>query len=197
MYRKNRKKEFYTERARQEGYPARSVYKLKEINEKYRIIKKGDRVLDLGCSPGSWLLYISKIIGANGMVLGLDEEDIKIKNAANILFVKKNAMEAEACDLKRVAEYQAVVSDLAPKTTGIKEVDEALSLQLAERALEIAKSVLATGGNFVCKIFEGGGVDDFFKKVAAIFKTAKRLRPKAVPQGSKEFYIIGIGFKGI
>ncbi len=196
MYRKHLKSEFYTRKAQEEGYPARSVYKLKEIVEKYRVIKKRDKVLDLGCSPGSWLIYISKIVGEKGKVAGVDIEDIKTPVRNNITFVKKSVFDLRGQDLNNFSpQYNVVVSDLAPKTTGIKSVDDAKSLELAERAFEIAKSVLVSNGNFVCKIFEGEGVDEFFRKVSNDFKTAKRFRPKAVSRGSKEFYIIGIGFK--
>jgi len=196
MYRKYLKSEFYTRKAQEEGYPARSVYKLKEIVEKYKVIKKRDRVLDLGCSPGSWLLYISKIIGGKGMAVGVDSEDVEIPIKGNIAFIQKSVFDLQIQDLEKFSSrYNSVVSDLAPKTTGIKSIDDAKSLELAERALEIAKSVLVSNGNFVCKIFEGEGVDNFFKKVSGKFATAKRFRPKAVSRGSKEFYIIGIGYE--
>jgi len=196
MYRKYLKSEFYTRKAQEEGYPARSVYKLREIVEKYKVIKKRDRVLDLGCSPGSWLLYISKIIGEKGMAVGVDSEDVKVPIKDNMAFIQKSVFDLQIQDLQKFSSrYNSVVSDLAPKTTGIKPVDEAKSLELAAKALEIAKSVLVSGGNFVCKIFEGEGVDDFFNKVSDDFIITKRFRPKAVSRGSKEFYIIGVGFK--
>ena len=86
MYRKDRQNEFYTTLARKQGFPARSIYKLKEINEKHKIIKEGDRVLDLGCAPGSWLLYISQKVGDKGKVIGVDIEEIKIPKKTNIIF---------------------------------------------------------------------------------------------------------------
>ncbi len=193
MYRKDKKEEFYTGLAKKEGYPARSVYKLKEIDEKYKIIREGDRVLDLGSAPGSWLLYISQKIGDKGKVVGIDIEDIKIPLKANILFIKKNIADLKNSDFKD--KFDAVVSDLSPKTSGVKFVDTEKSLELAEKAFEIAKIVLLPDGNFVCKIFEGESSNEFFKKVAKFFEFAKRFRPKAVIKKSKEFYIIGRGFK--
>ena len=193
MYRKDRKQDFYTILAKKEGYPARSVYKLKEINEKYKIIKKGDSVLDLGCAPGSWLLYISQKIGDKGRAVGIDTEDIKIADKSNISFIKKNIFNLEKSDFKK--RFQAVVSDLAPKTSGLKFLDAEKSLELAEKSFEIAKSVLLPGGNFVCKIFESESSNELFKKVEEHFDFAKRLKPKAVVKASKEFYIIGRGFK--
>jgi 23S rRNA (uridine2552-2'-O)-methyltransferase len=180
-------------RARKEGYPARSIYKLKEIDEKYKIIEKGYFVLDLGCAPGSWLLYISEKVGDNGKVIGVDREDLKILPKNNIIFIKKSVFDFEGSDFK--GKFNAVVSDMAPNTSSDKSLDSGRSLELAEKSLEIAKSVLIPGGNFVCKIFEGEDSNEFFKKTEESFKLAKRMRPRASISKSKEFYIIAKGFK--
>jgi len=193
MYRKDRQKEFYTTLAKKEGYPARSIYKLKEIDEKYKIFKKNSQVLDLGCAPGSWLLYISQKVGSMGKVVGVDIEEIKIPKKANIVFVKRSVFDLKESDFKD--KFDAVVSDLSPKTSGVKFLDAGKSLELAEKSFEIAKSVLLPGGNFVCKIFENESSNEFFKKVKNCFDFAKRFRPKAIIKRSKEFYIIGRGFK--
>jgi len=194
MYRKDRKQDSYTTLAQKQGYPARSVYKLKEINEKYKIIKGGDRVLDLGSSPGSWLLYISQKVGSMGKAVGVDTKDVKITDDPNISFIKKDVFDLKEYDFKE--KFRAVVSDLAPKTSGLKLVDTDKSLELAEKSFEIAMSVLETGGNFVCKVFENESSREFFNKVEEHFDFVKRFRPKAVISASKEFYIIGKGFKG-
>jgi len=193
MYRKGKKEEFYTILARKEGYPARSVYKLKEIDKKYKIIREGDRVLDLGCAPGSWLLYISQKVGEKGRVIGIDIGDIKIAPKPNILFIKKSIFDLNNPDFK--GKYRVVVSDLSPKTAGVKFLDAGKALELAKMAFEIAKSVLLPGGNFICKIFEGESSGELFKEVSKHFEFTKRFRPKAVIKESKEFYIIGKGFK--
>lgn len=193
MYRKDRQNEFYTTLAKKEGYPARSIYKLKEIDEKYKIIKKDSRVLDLGCAPGSWLLYVSQKVGNKGKVIGVDTEEIKIPKKTNIVFIKRSVFDLRASDFKD--KFEAVVSDLSPKTSGVKFLDTGKCLELAEKSFEIAKSVLLPGGNFVCKIFENESGDIFFKKVENCFDFAKRFRPKAVTKKSKEFYIIGKGFR--
>jgi 23S rRNA (uridine2552-2'-O)-methyltransferase len=190
MYRKDHKNESYTVRAKKEGYPARSVYKLKEIDERYKIIKQGDWVLDLGSAPGSWMLYISKKIGERGKVLGIDTEETEIK-AGNVVFIKKDIKEADLAGRR----FNVVVSDLAPKTTGIKSVDSARSLELAELAFEISRKTLLPRGNFVCKIFESEETDSLIKEIEKSFRTVKRFRPLAVYKGSKEFYIIAEGFK--
>lgn len=197
MYRKNKINEFFTMKAREEGYPARSVYKLKEIDEKYHLFKKGDKVLDLGCAPGSWLIYVANKIGNQGKVIGIDIKDIKIPLKENVIFIKKDIMNFEKSGAEELNQkYEAVISDLAPSTSGIGSVDAAKSLELCEKAFDIAKIVLAFGGSFVCKIFEGESANNFFKEIEKNFKFAKRFRPKAITKRSKEFYIVGNGFKG-
>jgi len=197
MYRKNKINEFFTTKAREEGYPARSVYKLKEIDEKYHLFKKGDKVLDLGCAPGSWLIYVANKIGNQGKVIGIDTKDIKIPLKENVIFIKKDIMDFEKSGAKELNQkYEAVISDLAPSTSGIGSIDAAKSLELCEKAFDIAKIVLVLGGNFVCKIFEGESTNNFFKEVEKSFKFTKRFRPKAVIKRSREFYVVGNGFKG-
>ena len=223
--------------AKKEGYPARSVYKLKEIDEKYKIIKKNSRVLDLGAAPGSWLLYISQKVGDKGKVIGIDIEETKIPQKANIVFIKRSVFDLvdelssssrrrdgrrnlflrpsppvanarvvdeakassppspAAADLVFKDKVDAVVSDLSPKTSGVKFLDSGKSLEMAEKSFEIAKSVLLPGGNFVCKIFENESSDEFLKKVKNYFDFAKRFKPRAVIKKSREFYIIGKGFR--
>ncbi len=192
MYRKDRKEEFYTTLAKKEGYPARSIYKLKEIDEKYKIIRKGGRVLDLGAAPGSWLLYISQKVGNKGKVVGVDTGEIKIPQIANVIFIKKSIFDLKESDFE--GKFDAVVSDLSPNTSGIKSLDAGKSMELAEKSFDIAKSILLPGGNFVCKIFENESTGEFFKEVKNCFDVAKRFKPKAVIKTSKEFYIIGRGF---
>ena len=176
----------YTKKAKQEKYPARSVYKLEEIDKKYNLIKVGDKVLDLGCAPGSWLLYIAKKVEDKGKVVGVDVLEMKIKIPQNTIFLKKDVMNFDVW-----GKYNVVVSDLAPSTSGIEFVDEERSLEYCKRALKIVQRVLNKGGNFVCKIFEGEGTEEFFKKVEESFEFAKRFKPKASRKQSREIYIIG------
>ena len=216
---------FYTQKAKEEGYPARSVYKLQEIDRKFGIFQEGNAVLDLGGAPGSWLLYISKKVGPNGRVIGVDTEELKIELPANAIFIKKSVFDKDfldtlirCChpeassnepkdlardssvawsDLRMTQQYsifQVVVSDLAPGTTGLHEKDVADCLELTQRAFEIAGQTLEAGDNFVCKLFEGPGVDDFIKQVKEKFKVVKRYRPQAIRKGSREFYLVAKDF---
>ena len=193
MYRKNKQNEFYTVLAKKEGFPARSVYKLKEIDEKYKIIRRGSRVLDLGSSPGSWLLYLSEKVGDKGTVIGIDIEEIKIPKKTNVVFIKKSIFDLKETDFKY--KFEAVVSDLSPKTSGIKLLDTGKSLEMAEKAFEIARSVLVPGGNFVSKVFDSESSRGLFTRVRNCFDFAKIFKPRAVIKGSKECYIIGRGFR--
>jgi len=211
-------KDFFTQKAKSENYPARSVYKLEEIDKKFKIFKKSDWVLDLGCSPGSWLLYIGQKVGMPGRVVALDILDLNTKPLNNTIFIKKDVLADDFFEklgatygvrppqnwglklLGGLTPYTApsffnvVVSDMAPNTTGILEVDVANCLELSKRALEIAKKVLLNNGNFVCKVFEGQGIDNFIKEVKQSFEIVKRFRPQAVRRGSKEFYLVAKNF---
>lgn len=196
MYRKDKKEEYYSRRAREEGYPARSVYKLKEIDEKYKIFQRGNKVLDLGCAPGSWMMYIAEKIGGEGKVIGVDFEDPKIPLAANMRFVKKDIAELGRDDFLEFNKgFDVVVSDLSPKTTGVKTADIVNSVMLANKALALAKLVLRPGGNFVCKVFEGELAENFFQEVKKNFEFVKRFRPKAVSKESREFFVVALDLK--
>ena len=186
MYRKNLKDEYYTRKSREENYPARSVYKLQEIDEKFKIFKTGDCVLDLGCAPGSWLLYIAEKVGDKGKAIGTDIMDLKIKLPENAEFIKSDII-----DFNIDKTFDIVVSDVAPHTSGEHFVDAENSLECCERVLEIMKNNLKAGGNFVCKILEGEGTGNFFQKIKKSFESAKIYKPRASRKESRETYIIG------
>jgi len=184
------KTDYYSCLAKKENYPARSVYKLEQINMKYNVIEQGYKVIDLGCAPGSWFLFLSKKIGPEGKVIGVDIQDLKIEIPKNAEFIKSDII-----DFKIDGEFNLIVSDLAPNTSGIHAVDTGKSVEYCETALEIAKINLKQGGNFICKIYEGEGTEELFQKVKKCFSLAKRYRPMAVRRESREIYIIAKGFK--
>lgn len=195
MRKKISQEDFYTQKAKKENYPARSIFKLQEADKKFNLMKKEDKVLDLGCSPGSWLVYISKKIGRNGRVIGVDLNDLNASVLENVIFLKKDIFDFNEADFLEIAKkFNVVVSDLAPKTSGIKSVDNAKSLELCEKALEIASRFLIKNGNFFCKIFESKETDEFFNRVRAIFKTVERFKPRASRRESREFFIVAKGF---
>jgi 23S rRNA (uridine2552-2'-O)-methyltransferase len=186
----------YTQKAKKERYPARSVYKLKEIQKKYRLIHKGDRVLDLGCAPGSWLLYTSEIVGDTGEVVGIDIQPVTIALPKQVRVVAGDILESDAAWLQGFEEtFQAVISDMAPNTTGNKDVDAARSFTLCEAALRIAEKYLAPGGAFVCKIFQGSDSQAFTALVKERFHQQRIFKPQSSRKASREIYLIGSGKK--
>lgn len=196
MKNKNKWHDHYARKAKASGYPARSVYKLKEIQSKYKLIHEGDRILDLGCSPGSWLLYLSEIVGEKGSVAGVDKEDLNIeKLPQNTNFYKTDIKDLGEEIKKPKNGFDLVVSDMSPKTTGIKDVDSARSFELGELAFKKAKSLLKQGGSFICKFLEGEELDDFLPKIKKEFERVKNLKPKSSRKNSKEIFLIAIGYK--
>ena len=189
----NKWQDHYSQRAKKDKYPARSVYKLEEIQQKHRLIKKGDKILDLGCSPGSWLLYAAKMTGDKGRVIGIDLQPVKIQPASNIEIINGDVFELDAGSLG--IDFNIVMSDMAPATTGHKAVDAARSAGLCEAALAIALNVLRPGGNFVCKIFQGPDFNQFVNSVRAGFDKQKIFKPKSSRKASKEIFVIGLGYK--
>lgn len=181
-------KDYYTRKSREEGYYARSVYKLKSINKKYNIIKEGDRVLDLGCSPGGWVQAALEIVGIEGKVVGIDFERVKVE-AENFTFMQGDVYDKEV--IEKLERYDVVLSDMAPKTSGIRELDQERSLDLAKQAFTIAKKKLKSKGNFVCKIFQGKDYLEFLNEVRKEFGFVKAVKPEASKSGSKEMYVIG------
>jgi 23S rRNA (uridine2552-2'-O)-methyltransferase len=184
----------YSQQAKKERFPARSVYKLEEIQKKYRLIKKGDMVLDLGCAPGSWLLYAAKLTGPKGQVIGVDLKPVSIQVSSHIKIITADVFTLDIESLG--TNFNLVLSDMAPATTGHKAVDAARSYDLCETALKIAQSLLLPGGSFVCKIFQGPDFNQFLDAARAGFKGLKIFKPQSSRKASKEIYVIGSGFKG-
>ncbi len=180
-------------RARAEGYVARAVYKLKEIDEKYCLFREGVRVLDLGCSPGSWLQYIAARVGPRGLVLGVDAAALAIPVAPPLYFIQG---EVGSLDLEKIAAispvFEVVVSDLAPKTTGVREVDQQRSLTLAWQALELARRFLAPGGHFLVKVFAGPDLPILEAALQKGFRAFKRVKPTGSRAASRELYLLGL-----
>lgn len=186
----------YTRQAKKEQYPARSVYKLKEIQQKFKIIHQGDTVLDLGCSPGAWLLYAAEMTGTGGTVMGIDLNPVSIKLPAHVQSVVGDVLSPDERILAVIGEgYHVVLSDMAPATTGMKDVDALRSYRLCEAALEWAIKRLIPGGSFVCKIFQGEDFKAFTELVRAAFNQQKTFKPQSSRKASKEIYIIGMGKK--
>ena len=192
----NRWEDHYSRRAKKELFPARSVFKLQEIQSKHHLIKKGDKVLDLGCAPGSWLLYAANLTGNKGQVAGIDLKPVTEKVPSHVRIYTGDILTLDDRFFESLGkDFNVVVSDMSPATTGNKHVDSARSYNLCQAALSIAQTLLIPGGSFVCKIFQGEDFKEFSDAVRSVFKSHKIFKPQASRKASKEIYIIGLGKK--
>lgn len=191
-------RDFYFRKARAENYPARSVYKLKELDARYHLLRTGLKVLDLGAAPGSWTLGASEKVGQSGLVAASDIRAISMPLPANVRFFISDVFDPApefAAFLSEYGPFDFVMSDMAPATTGSKFVDQARSLNLALEALNVAGRHLRGGGNFVVKIFMGPDVDDLLSGMRSRFQSVKIFKPKSSRAESKEIFYIGFGLK--
>jgi 23S rRNA (uridine2552-2'-O)-methyltransferase len=180
-------------KAKKEGFRARSAFKLDEIQRRFHVLRPGGRVLDLGAAPGGWCQIAAREVGPKGFVLGIDLEPVPALPPPAQSWVA-DAFAPELLERLRSegrAPYDAVLSDLAPKTSGIHGVDEARSLELAGRALSLALQVLKPSGALVVKVFMGGDFESFLRTCRRAFRTARVVRPEAsAARGSKEVYLV-------
>jgi 23S rRNA (uridine2552-2'-O)-methyltransferase len=198
------KPDFWQLKARKEGYPARSVYKLKEMDEKFGLFKTARtgaafRVLDLGAAPGSWSLYALRKMAGNGFLVSADlsllsrQYDRGLFDGGNFYFMQGDITGTAIREaiLSR-GPYSLIMSDAAPATTGNHSIDAARSLELAETVLAYAESALRQSGNLAIKVFQGGDCAELLKRIRALFDTAKSFKPQACRSESFETYYIGI-----
>jgi 23S rRNA (uridine2552-2'-O)-methyltransferase len=191
-------KDHYFKKAKEQNFAARSVFKLEEIDQRFRVLKPGQTVLDLGASPGSWSQYASQKIGTGGRVLGVDLSPVTVK-LPNAVFIQADLrdlqLEQVFAEHGFVPPFDLVLSDMAPKTTGIRITDQARSMELCELALDIAKRFLKPGGHFVCKLFHS---DDFTKlrdEIKKSFAKFEAVKPDSTRKISKEIFLVGLSKK--
>ncbi len=188
-------KDYFFRKAKEEGLRARSAFKIDEIAKRFDIFKKGQSVIDLGAAPGGFLQIILNEVGPTGHVVGVDLAAIKPLGRPN---VKTAVLDVLADDFAKQLEalmpgpVDVVVSDLAPKTTGVKDVDLARSHRLAGIALDISRTRGKPGGHFIAKLFMGGDFDEFRAEVRTVFSDVKVVRPDATRQASMEIYLVGL-----
>jgi len=196
-WRKQQRKELYFQKAKQEGYRARSAYKLLQIQEKFHIIRRGDIVVDLGAAPGSWCQVTVKLVGDKGRVIALDLQEIEPLPGVITLQgdMTDPAIQAQVIELAG-GRANVVLSDAAPSTTGIKLRDHVLSIELGRAALAVAKKLLVPGGNLVIKVFEGEDLPGLIHDVKMAFHPVKIHTPPATRSESWEAFIVAQGFKG-
>ncbi len=191
-------KDYYFKKAKKENYLARSIYKLEEIDERFKILKKGDLVVDLGYHPGSWIQYTSDVIGNEGQVVGLDLKEInqKLFRLKNVSLFKTDFFELKSLEeLGLTQKVDVLLSDMAPNTTGVKSVDQARSLNLVEGIFGILPLFLKYNGKMVVKLFESQMAQDFLRKQKSLFNELHFLRPQGTRTVSKEYFAIGLGYK--
>ncbi|MBA2849198.1 RlmE family RNA methyltransferase [Thermosulfuriphilus ammonigenes] len=183
--------DFYFRKAKAEAYPARSVYKLKEAQARFRLLFRGAKVLDLGCFPGSWLKYASEVVGPRGLVIGVDLKPVTKVQANNIKTLQEDITILEPQDLLAMAggPFDVVLSDMAPNTIGHKTTDHLRQIALARRAFELAKEVLIPTGALFVKVFEGQEFPDLLREVKETFYRVKVFKPKSSRSESRETYI--------
>ncbi len=188
------KADFWAIKAKKEGYPARSVFKLMELDKKFRLIKPGMKILDIGAAPGSWSLFVLKQLNGKGFLSAVDLSPMGIKPPySNYFFLKGDLYSPEV--RKAVAEhgpYDLVLSDAAPATTGSHSLDTDRSEAIVEAVLDYADEMLRAGGNVVCKLFVGGGERDILDRIKENYETARGFKPIACRQVSFETYVVGM-----
>ena len=192
----------YFRLAKEEGYLSRAAYKLIEINERRRVLRKGDRVLDCGCAPGSWLQVASKRVGESGIVVGIDLKPIARRIAGNVVTIEGDFTKTPPEQLMKAAgdpprPFDVILSDMAPSTTGEPESDHFRSIRLCETVLDLCPTLLKIGGNLVLKAFEGSQYMPLVTRAARLFDDARGFKPTASRSESTEMYVIAHGWRGL
>ena len=185
-------KDHYFHKAKKDGYAARSVYKIEEIDNKYNVILTGSKVLDLGCSPGSWLQYASRKVGNSGHVLGIDVQPVKISLPLNVKFIQADIFEITNKELNfKAGKPDVILSDMAPKTSGIRSTDAHRSFALNKKVLNIANEILRSEGSLLVKTFQGILLDELCSEFKKMFASVKLCKPRSSRSESAEIFILG------
>ncbi|NMC60778.1 MAG: RlmE family RNA methyltransferase [Candidatus Methanofastidiosa archaeon] len=190
------RKDGYYRMAKKEGYKSRASYKLIQLNNKFNIIKKGYRVLDLGAAPGGWIQIASKLVGDDGLVVGVDLKSVKEKYT-NAYFIQGDVFEDSTIEkIKEINEnYDTIISDLAPNTSGIRSLDHQRSIDLCYRALGLSSNLLNYKGNLLIKVFQGEDIKKLVEDIKNEFYYVKISKPESSRSSSRETYIVCKGYK--
>ena len=187
-----RPQDHFGRRAKKAGYPARSVFKLQDIDRRLKLLGPGQRVLDLGASPGSWTLYAAERVGPRGMVLGIDINPAAIALPAHASIRQGDVLAIEPAAIEGAGDFDVVLSDMAPDTSGHRSLDQYQSYELYARALLIATWVLKPGGAFLGKIFQGTEFERARAQTREAFTTVRILKPPASRKQSYEIFLLGL-----
>ncbi len=182
----------HTRAAKARGYPARSVFKLEEIQQRHQILRPGFRVLDLGAAPGSWTLYASQCIGPSGRVLAVDLSELGEQMPTNVRARQLDVFAADLTDLAELGPYDVVLSDMAPRTSGTKASDQARSFELCQRALAVAVELGAPSSHFVTKLFMSPDFGELRRAIELSYHECRVIRPQATRTQSSEVFLVGL-----
>ncbi len=191
-------KDHYWKQAKQKGYRSRAAYKLIEIQKRFKIFKKGDYVLDLGCAPGGWIQVIAPQVGTTGKVVGLDRLSVKAFSFPQVSLVKGDIADVELQERIRnifSGPVRVVTSDLSPDLTGIHFQDHCRSCELVRIAFIFSQGLLDPGGIFLAKIFQGEDLEAVVQQLKSSFQQVKRVVPTASRKASAEIYLLAKGFR--
>ncbi|WP_163337972.1 RlmE family RNA methyltransferase [Desulfopila sp. IMCC35008] len=195
-------KDYYAQKAKKDKYPARSVYKLEEAQQKYKFLRRGDSVLDIGCYPGSWSLFASEVVGPKGVVVGVDLQQAEQQGRADgavIHWLCQDIREPEFLkEVRRIRpSFRVIISDIAPRTTGSKWADAQKSMNLVRTTLDIVDLLLLPKGSYITKVFQGEDFPDLVESLKERFDMVKVLKPKSSRIESREVFVLGMGFKKV
>ena len=196
-WRQRQEKDPWVQKARREGWRARAVFKLEQIDQKERLLRPGMLCVDLGSSPGSWSQYVTERLKGNALVVAVDL--IQMDTLPQVTFIQGDFRESDTVDriLEALGDERAdlVMSDMAPNLSGNKAVDQPRAMYLVELAVDLCRDVLKPGGSFVCKLFQGAGSDAFIADVRRQFDKVRVMKPDASRPGSREVYLVARNYR--
>ncbi|WP_456474001.1 SAM-dependent methyltransferase [Candidatus Pyrohabitans sp.] len=194
-----KRRDYYYRKAKHEKYRSRAAYKLMQLNRRFKILKPGYRVLELGAAPGGWTQVARDIVGDSGFVVGVDLQHIEPLPYENVVFIKGDFTSPEVREKLRqvIPTCEAVISDASPAISGVWSIDHARSVELCEKALSIAEEHLSPGGALLVKVFQGEFIEELVARVKRCFSFVKLTKPKASRSGSAEIYLIAKGFSPV
>ncbi len=193
-----KKKEHYYKSAKKENYRSRASYKLIQLNKKFKLIKDGDHIVDLGAAPGGWSQVALKLVGEKGIVIGVDLQRIKPFNETNFIRIQGDFTTAKIQSeilSKTNNKIDVIISDAAPSLTGIKDIDQLNTMDLANNVMKIASNLLKNKGNLVMKSFQGPQYPLLLNKIKSEFKVVKTYKPDSSRNSSAEMFIVGLNYK--
>ncbi len=190
------KEDFYYQQARSKGYRSRASFKLLQINNKFRVFRKGQTIIDLGASPGGWSQVASHLVGGNGKVIAIDKSYISPFKEKQVEILNMDILNRNlpSIILETYGKIDGLISDCSPNISGDFSRDHSIQISLAKRALFLTQSLLESNGFFICKLFQGIELQDFIKEMKEHFETTKLYKPAASRKKSAEIYVVGLKY---